>query len=91
VLKLGRLFSAWGVIAFQNKLRTLANNKTPSTATLLKYLDDKEAVSQIYLDKGRIFSEELATDNTGFAIMDSAAEAEQISSDEETEAAATGV
>lgn len=48
-------------------------------------------MSQIYLDKGRIFSEELATDNTGFAIMDSAAEAEQISSDEETEAAATGV
>jgi len=72
-------------------LRTLANNKTQSTATLLKYLDDKEAVREIYLDEGRIFSEELATDNTGFTIMDSAAEAEQISSDEETEAAATGV
>ncbi len=69
----------------------LANNKTQSTATLLKYLDDKEAVRQIYLDEGWIFSEELATDNTGFTIMDPAAEAEQISSNEETEAVGNGV
>jgi hypothetical protein len=43
-------------------------------------------MKQIYLDEDWIFPE-----NTGFEIMDSPAEAEQISSDEEIEAAATVV